>query len=180
MDILKLAKFEISAGSFKVQGDQFCVRSNEFIQVFGQSGSGKSLFLKSLANKKTLQEGNIQYIPQTIPSLNKKVEELLLSLNIEIKMPKGISLDSDINSLSSGQRQAINLEIGFHTDAQLLIWDESFTNLDASWREEFFLKLNSWVTAPNLNRAVILVTHEALKFDFNRKYLFENGTCLEC
>lgn len=152
---------------------------SEKILIKGESGSGKSTFLKILLGLYEIDEGQIflndkivnqipnnifSYVPQKIELFNGSIKNnILLGRNIDnnkfnevikICKLKNLELEKDINidKLSSGEKQKIGLARALVED-KILVLDEIFANLDEDSEKKI-----SKILEENIDK-YILVSH---------------------
>lgn len=159
----------------------------EIFQIKGESGSGKSLFLKSLlgfwsstfkkvefkdslvSDLKTLR-GRVAYIPNRLPlSLNivrnelDRVSEFSSSnSNLQFELLKHLNLDDrfldkSVRQLSGGETQLLNLLRALCVNPELFLFDESFSSMDSIMRK----KVSSFISdiLVNEKKAALEVSH---------------------
>lgn len=146
-----------------LQDVNFTINDGDFLIITGENGSGKSTLIKCILGinkvkhdmitidgkciscyKKFSQIGyvsqtnklkyelpiTVQEIIELISSDKKKIDELLNKYNIKDKY------NEDINNLSGGQRQKVNLVKALVRDINYLILDEPETGLDKGSRDD--------------------------------------------
>ncbi len=154
----------------------FSIQEKEKMALIGTNGSGKSTLLKILAQKETVDQGNIlmkkgctiQYLAQN-PSFSKEtiwqeikqyqkecedyqVKSILTKLGL-------IDFDQRIDTLSGGQKKRLALAIVLMEDCDLLLLDEPTNHLDdemIEWLEKVLKQRNG---------AVLMVTHDRYFLD---------------
>ncbi len=154
----------------------FSIQEKEKMALIGTNGSGKSTLLKILAQKETVDQGNIlmkkgctiQYLAQN-PSFSKEtiwqeikqyqkecedyqVKSILTKLGL-------MDFDQRIDTLSGGQKKRLALAIVLMEDCDLLLLDEPTNHLDdemIEWLEKVLKQRNG---------AVLMVTHDRYFLD---------------
>lgn len=157
----------------------YCFTSGNFYKLNGASGRGKSTLLKLATCQLVPNEGEILlnginvnqipqniintiiiYLPQTITIFPRSIDyNILLGRDFtdkqieNVKRSFGISNQWRFDSLSGGQQQRVALARLVDTKDQLVLLDESFSNLDLKTTQELIGKL--------LRRldSVILISH---------------------
>jgi ABC-2 type transport system ATP-binding protein len=157
----------------KRYGDRVALRSvslsagrGELVAVIGPNGAGKTTLLSILAGIQRPDEGELSVAPERIgwvpqqPSLYGKLtvaENLMLFARLERVPDPGATVermlgltdlsdraDSQVGTLSGGNRQRVNIAIGLLAEPEVLLLDEPSTGLDPRQRErlwEFILRL---------------------------------------
>lgn len=183
MNILTLDNISKSYGERHLfQNGFFALNEGEKVGILGINGTGKSTLLKIMAGLEEPDEGTvtkanhviIRYLPQhpvfakgetVLESVMKdnKTKENEWTLEAEAKTmlnELGISeFDTDVNTLSGGQRKRIALAAVLLSPADILILDEPTNHLDstmADWLEDF---LKKW------KGGLIMVTHDRYFLD---------------
>lgn len=195
-----IKKLQISTNKDLLVDIDFII--NDSTALIGQSGSGKSLTLKSLLNllpsnlKLTfdvnsdfeLNYTNIGFIPQNpFTSLSpmtkigkqffcdeKKKKELLELVGLEYEF-----LDRFPSELSGGQLQRVVIAIALSNDIKLLLLDEPTTALDES-SKQVILDLIKELTK-KLNILTLFVTHDinSIKDVCNNIIIIKEGKIVE-
>ncbi|MCB9094687.1 MAG: ATP-binding cassette domain-containing protein [Halobacteriovoraceae bacterium] len=170
MTLLKIENQTIQNPHVKIHVSQFLIEPGTFHYLIGETGSGKSTFLKSFAHN----EG-ILYIPSTIPGVEKTVEEFIKNILGFKKWQKTIEefksflskndiheidFTKKISQLSSGQRQILNISLGLFLNPKLLLLDEAMVNLDAKLKKKFWKLLKNWVDSSK--SSLVITSHEDL------------------
>lgn len=149
------------------------IRSGEHIAILGKNGSGKSTLLKIISGYLSSTEGKVLCVSDGQELPKEKIYtrlgfvapymEIYDKLNFEElvdfhfslrKYRPGSDRESILNALplptktpltsfSSGMLQRVKLLLAFHTDSELLIFDEPTMNLDLTWSEWFISQLQS-------------------------------------
>lgn len=139
---------------------QLQVKQGEFIAISGDSGRGKTTFLKMLQGYVVPDEGSIKikdkvltdtnlseirkyitWIPQNVNLPVKNGKELIELLNITGNMPKikhlliQLGLESDFimrsfQKISGGQKQRVIMAICLSLDKPIVLMDEPTSSLD--------------------------------------------------
>jgi ABC-type multidrug transport system ATPase subunit len=165
----------------------------EILEIEGANGSGKSLFLKSLArlthsswkelslHEKTTHEyslqdwrGKILYLPPEVsfdPEMSvKDFFDLPLGFERYLHFKKSFhpenhwsELTVKMSSLSSGQRQQVALLRALSLSPKILLLDEPFGHMDSLKRKEFVHLLDQWCHEGE--RGIILVSHIPVLFN---------------
>lgn len=169
-----------------------------FVLIKGPNGAGKSTFLKCLVGVirckglveiygVKLGENPAQirklvgYAPQ-IPKFPSLYVEKIVQLHLELhgisKHPQEVLEEIDMQPLakkradvlSGGERQRLSLALAFIHNPKLLILDEPFNNLDATWKKYFLEKLSQIEGSST----VLVVSHDA-GLPYNSELEFHNG-----
>ena len=158
------------------------IKDQDYLVITGANGSGKSTLLKALLGivefdkgdisidgesiKKSLKKKKIGYVPQL--DLHKTpvaitIREYLLLFTTRKRVdeivkliPIGEIIDKNINDLSGGQFQLLNIAKSLTSDVKYLILDEPNNGLDFNVRREIYNVLNI------LNEkgiTIIIITH---------------------
>jgi peptide/nickel transport system ATP-binding protein len=154
---------------------------NNSIALIGESGSGKSLTLKSILNllpsnlqltididsKENLSKRSIGFIPQnpftSLSPLTKIENQFFCENNIKEEVLKLVGLDKFVlnrfpSQLSGGQLQRVVIAIAISQNPKLLLLDEPTTALDTK-NKELILKLLENLKE-QLNLKILYVTHD--------------------
>ena len=181
------------------------INDGDFLAIVGPNGSGKSTFLRCLMgiNKVEHDQINIDgaciscykdfksigYVPQVkikatelaisgreyfnlITSDKNKINDIIIKLKIEN------IIDKNINNLSGGQLQRINIAKAMLNDIKYLVLDEPNTGLDAKSRKELFEFLSE------LNKfglTIIIVSHhlDEIKMYTNKIFDLQKNEVIE-
>lgn len=181
----------------------FGIEDGELCLVIGKSAAGKSTILK-LLKKEIAPAGkldgtlnikqNVGYVSQNadeMPVCDKVRSELSFGLTnlglskeeIELKVSETAGyfnldskLDSDISSLSGGEKQILNLASVMITKPEILVLDEPTCQLDPVWAERFV----NVIKKLNRDFGTTLIVAEHLLEEFypysDSIMLVENGT----
>ena len=142
----------------------FDIRQGEFCLVIGKSGAGKTTLLKLLKKEiapagkltgKIVTAENVGYVAQNVQEsivTDRVRSELSFGLTnmgvdareIELSVTEAASyfnlsdkLDSDISSLSGGEKQILNLASVMIMKPSVLVLDEPTCQLDPVWAQRF-------------------------------------------
>ena len=104
-----------------------------------------------------------------------RIDELLHAFGLWDKR------DAKVRTLSSGQRQKMNMIRGFVTDPQILFLDEPTLGLDVNASRVIRDYIRSWL-AKQAGRTVLLTTHYMMEADelCNRIAIIDHGRILRC
>ncbi|ALB28556.1 ABC transporter ATP-binding protein [Companilactobacillus heilongjiangensis] len=184
----------------------FSLQKGDFVTLIGATGSGKSTFLKQMlpelasgkviSGKITKQTKDFAYVSQFVDNqmiMETPRDELKFVLDnqgcttneIQLRITEIASflgivdlLDQNVNQLSGGQKQLVNLASALILKPEVLLLDEPTAQLDPIAAE----KLLQMVHKVNVefNMTIILVEHEleqAVKFS-KRLVVMEDGNML--
>lgn len=170
------------------------ISPSEIVEISGANGTGKSLFLKSVArlisssfeefefNNQSVSffspeewRRNIMYLPPEITFNPEYSLEDFLSEPLDFEIYKNFStsfnpqdhlghLSGKMNLLSSGQKQQIALLRALMLEPKILLLDEPFAQMDLETRNRINVILKNWCS---LDRAIIFVSH--VPVDLNHK-----------
>lgn len=178
-DTFNLQSLKISTEVNTLVDISFEVKNS--LAIVGQSGSGKSLTLKSILNllphnlmvHKQLQSNfeqnqqNISYVPQnpftSLSPLTKIKDQFFVSLHRQKELCDLVSLEYNLldkfpNELSGGQLQRIVIAIALANTPKLLLLDEPTTALDSNTKITIINLLDE--LQKKLGFKVIIVTHD--------------------
>ncbi len=155
------------------------VQDGDRIGVLGLNGAGKSTVLSVLAGRQPLQSGRVARLRDTAVAVVPQADELRAGVSIrDVVLHRygdaehawasdaavrsvldglgltGIGLDSDVGTLSGGERRRVALAGALITDARVLLLDEPTNHLDV----EAIAWLADRVRAHR--GAVVAVTHD--------------------
>ena len=178
-EYFKLERLKISSGNLALVDISFELKNS--LAIVGQSGSGKSLTLKSILNllpkdlevKKTLDSSfeqnpkNISYVPQnpftSLSPMTKikdqffapilKQKELFDLVDLEYSL-----LDKFPSQLSGGQLQRVVIAIALLNNPKLLLLDVPTTALDNSSKHTIITLLST--LQKSIGFKLIIVSHD--------------------
>lgn len=181
---------------------------NSSTALIGESGSGKSLTLKSILNllpqslniEKEINSSfplnyeTIGFIPQnpftSLSPMTKISKQFFCKKEKQLELLKLVDLEKDVlnkfpNQLSGGQIQRVIIAIALSKNIKLLLLDEPTTALDAKNKENIIKLVDQLVK--KLNILILFVTHdiESIKdlctniVIINKGEIVEQGSCLE-
>lgn len=162
----------------------FTIHANEHIAIVGQTGSGKSTILNLLMQFYKINEGeilindinineydlqsyynNISYIPQNIFFTNESIQNNLKLANSNFdnkeyeelsKSLKFKEFDSNLNNLANGKLQQLSIIRAILKEHNLLILDESTSNIDSKNEKDIYKLLNK----KEQNKTTITIAHK--------------------
>ncbi|RST71560.1 amino acid ABC transporter ATP-binding protein [Candidatus Aquarickettsia rohweri] len=207
--MIKIVNLTKKYGDTKILDDiSYSFANGEVYSIIGCSGSGKSTFLKCLANLEGIDQGeirygdikknkigfifqnfnlfnnmtildNIIYSPQKV--LNIKKEE---AVDYARKLLKKVNLDISIenkypNSISGGQKQRVAIARTLCMKPKIILYDEPTSALDPENTAEVLTVIKDLSKSKGL--LSIIVTHH-MKFAesiSDKIIFFENGKIIE-
>lgn len=106
---------------------------------------------------------------------NERIDEMLEAFGL------GDKAESKVRTLSTGQRQRMNIIRGFVTDPQLIFLDEPTLGLDVTTSKVIREYIRSWVRAKP-GRTLLLTTHYMKEAEelCDRVAIIDRGTILAC
>lgn len=157
------------------------IKPQDFLVITGPNGSGKTTLLKAILQqipyrgdimvdehdiKYAFNQQRVGYVSQLnseqicLPISVKEYLNFYIDKSIRAKLFKTFDihylLDQDLNNLSGGQRQIVNILKAMSPNLRYLILDEPNTGLDFNTRQQLFNLLNQ---IHEQGVAIILITH---------------------
>jgi lincosamide and streptogramin A transport system ATP-binding/permease protein len=131
----------------------FTIKQGDRLALKGPNGSGKSLFMKLLLGEGRINKGElkissraiISYVPQNPETTDINLREIAIERGQDEGRFKSLlrllgftveDLNSELSSLSLGQRKKVFLALSILTEAHLYLWDEPLSNVDVISRME--------------------------------------------
>ena len=164
------------------------IRKGEILGIVGKNALGKSLFVKMLAG---VEEGgekidrSISYKPQYITAQDMLVSEYIsgckgtLFEECKRKLNLGILLEKNMNELSGGQLQRVELTKALCTEADIYLFDEPSAFLDIEQRFEFAALLRKAISESE--KGAFVVDHDIVFIDAisNRLIVFDGESSVK-
>ena len=166
------------------EGRSLELRAGEVVVLRGRSGSGKTLFLRTLADLDPADSGEVLlqgapregfspedwrsrvlYVHQRAPRLPGTVRDNLDRVSAlakqrgvaPISRPRGLEDDQDAARLSGGEAQILALGRALACDPDVLLLDESTSALDWDRAREWEERLLDWAKR---GRAILWIAHD--------------------
>lgn len=180
---LELKNINLSFDDKKVfENFNLTINKGDKVLLVGKSGCGKSTLAKLMLNLYDNFEGDI-LVNDTKIEKNDSLSSLFNYCSVESKNTLNVNLNENksrskelqelfnvnfINdqieenkNYSTGEQQRINLLNSFYVDKEIMILDESLSNLDKKNRNEIMNKLFK------LDKTVIMISHHIEKDDYS-------------
>ncbi len=173
--VLEVEDLHVAFGSRKervsvVNGVDFSLKRGEVLGVLGESGSGKSVMLRSLMGlfpRRTEYRGQIRLLGRQITEAIRAHEGLseteararALELFERVAIPSAKSrLSNYPHEMSGGMRQRVMIALALACRPKVLLADEPTTALDVTVQIQILLLLRE--LQREMDMAVIFVTHD--------------------
>ncbi|MCI0454167.1 MAG: ABC transporter ATP-binding protein/permease [Candidatus Dadabacteria bacterium] len=167
--------FSYNGSDWVLKDVSFTVKPGETVALVGLTGSGKTTIVNLILKFYEIQKGEILFdgvdIRELAPDfLRANVstvfqDHFLFGKNLNDDLSNGEVfarvtdtedlLNSDVHSISSGEKQIVSLGIAFSKDASFLILDEATSHVDA----EIELKVRELLKNDSRKRTTIIVAH---------------------
>lgn len=195
--LVEYPSFKKSLNGFTLNVEGGDIRLGEVLGVVGANATGKSTFVKVLANvleddeKKVKLNVKVSYKPQYIRAdIDESVEVFLRKINpmiyssfvkTEFLKPLAIEelMDRNLQDLSGGELQRVAIVACLLRDADLYLLDEPTAHLDVEQRSETARLIRRF--ALNNSKSVLVVDHDIYFIDMvsDRLMLFEGKPGVE-
>lgn len=197
---VKIKRLQISSENEKLVDISFTITKST--ALIGQSGSGKSLTLKSMLNllpsslrlildsesEFNLDSSNIGFIPQnpftSLSPMTKISKQFFCDDNKKEQLLKLVGLEDFIlnrfpSELSGGQLQRVVIAIALSNDIKLLLLDEPTTALDIKSKRTILDLIN--YLNEELHILILFVTHDinSIKNICNDIIIIKDGKIIE-
>ena len=197
---VEIKKLQILYEKEKLVDISFLINSST--ALIGQSGSGKSLTLKSILNLLPsnldlifdvksdfkLDSSNIGFIPQnpftSLSPMTKIKKQFFCEEKKKIELLKLVGLEEFVlnrfpSELSGGQLQRVVIAIALSNDIKLLLLDEPTTALDETSKKTILDLIND--LRKRLNILILFVTHDinSIKNICKEIIIIKNGKIVE-
>lgn len=207
MTLLAFDSLDFSAdGKSLLNNCSNAIEAGDFIMLYGQSGSGKSLLLRALCGLQALKAGTVTLSGKTnneIDSAHWRSRVALIAqqpimsgetVTDTLKQPfyfafhqdknyspafhekhlqalgkDGDFLQKDVNHLSGGEKQLVNLLRTIQLSPEVLLLDEPTAALDAHGRHDVEFLVKQWLNADKAKRAVLWVSHDEAQFQLGNR-----------
>lgn len=180
---IELRNINLSFDDKKVfENFNLTINKGDKVLLLGKSGCGKSTLAKLMLNLYDNFEGDI-LVNDIKVEKNDSLSNLFNYCSVESKNTLNVDLNENQNrskelkelfnvnfindqieenkNYSTGEQQRINLLNSFYVDKEIMILDESLSNLDKKNRDEIMNKLFK------LDKTVIMISHHIEKDDYS-------------
>ena len=184
-------KIEKKLGNFFLKAPEGTIHKDEIIGILGENATGKTTFVKILADVLKPDTGEISkkiavsYKPQYLEAsdslvidvlknaFNKYSSQLINPLNLQ-----GLSL-SKLNELSGGELQRVAIAHSLQQDADLYLLDEPSAYLDAEQRLVLSKVIRDFIEQKGAS--ALIVDHDLLFIDYisDKLIVFEGKPAIE-
>jgi ATP-binding cassette subfamily E protein 1 len=173
-------------GSFCLSAEEGTIYKNEVIGVLGENGTGKTSFVKILADVIKPDKGQVEekikisYKPQYIDTTSKEpvaavLQNVMTKYSIQLAKPLNLQLllTKNINELSGGELQKVAIAVCLGREADLYLLDEPSAYLDIEQR----LRISKIIKdlMEEKGTSALIVDHDLLFLDYlsQRLMVFE-------
>ena len=155
IDLVSFGQLKKSFENFSLTTEPGTIKAGEVVGIVGPNATGKTTFVKILADEISPDEGNIDanvkvsYKPQYIePNFGGTVNELMMTelgknsasgfFKAEIATPLNLEplMNRELQALSGGELQRVAIALALGRDADIYLVDEPSAYLDSNQRME--------------------------------------------
>ncbi len=167
MEKFLIKKVHKTIGEFELNVENVVIIKNAINVIFGENGAGKSTFLNYIIEDKNIMEGKKKaLLTQTSYTFNRsclKNIEMVLKWNkterTALELLKIVELEEKKNcigkSLSGGEKKRLAFAMALATDADIILLDEPFANVDTKNQK----KLIEIIESLKGDKTIIIVSH---------------------